>query len=83
MCGSPAYTAPEIILRKPYGKAVDIWAIGVITFSLLVGYHPFHFANSAPALQKAIVAGKFEFESLYFDRVSREAKDFITCMLVF
>jgi serine/threonine protein kinase len=36
-----SYVAPEILLEKPYTKAVDIWSIGIITFLLVVGYLPF------------------------------------------
>ena len=33
-CGSPAFQAPELINRVPYGKAVDMWSLGVITYLL-------------------------------------------------
>jgi len=40
--GSPLYMSPEIILAKQnYGTAVDIWALGVISFILLSGTVPF------------------------------------------
>lgn len=39
--GSPLYMAPEIILKKPYGTAVDIWAAGVMLHVLVVGEPPF------------------------------------------
>lgn len=35
--GTPNYMAPEMITRKPYGKSVDVWAAGVISFILLEG----------------------------------------------
>lgn len=34
--GSPGYMAPEVIKGEKYGSAVDIWAIGVITYLLWV-----------------------------------------------
>ena len=34
--------APEIVKELPYGKAVDIWSIGVIGHILLSGSPPFY-----------------------------------------
>ncbi|CAH7669987.1 CAMK/CAMK1 protein kinase [Phakopsora pachyrhizi] len=41
ICGSPGYTAPEVYRRQPYGKPVDIWALGVLAFILITGRFPF------------------------------------------
>ena len=36
------YLAPEQISKLPHGTAVDMWAIGIVTFELLHGgVHPF------------------------------------------
>ena len=47
MSGTPNYIAPEILLNKNgHSFEVDIWAIGVITYTLLVGKPPFQSKNS-------------------------------------
>lgn len=33
-CGTLGYMAPEMVLKTGHGKAVDMWAIGVIAFFL-------------------------------------------------
>ncbi|XP_064406888.1 protein kinase C alpha type-like [Halichondria panicea] len=40
-CGTPDYIAPEIISYQPYDAAVDWWALGVLTYEMLVGRPPF------------------------------------------
>ncbi|KAH9246213.1 hypothetical protein BASA81_016247 [Batrachochytrium salamandrivorans] len=81
-CGTPGYVAPEIISGKSYGASVDVWSVGVITFILLCGYPPFYSANQKD-LFKLIREGRFKFESPYWDKVSGDAKEFITnCLKV-
>ncbi|KAH0999027.1 hypothetical protein HUJ05_004399 [Dendroctonus ponderosae] len=41
-CGSPTYAAPELILGQQYlGCEVDVWAMGVLLYTLLTGSLPF------------------------------------------
>ena len=39
--GTLSYVAPEVLLQKPYGKEVDLWSLGVITYLLLSRVLPF------------------------------------------
>ncbi|XP_017155659.1 calcium/calmodulin-dependent protein kinase type 1 isoform X1 [Drosophila miranda] len=75
-CGTPGYVAPEVLAQKPYGKAVDVWSIGVISYILLCGYPPFYDENDANLFAQ-ILKGEFEFDSPYWDEISESAKQFI------
>ncbi|KFD49138.1 hypothetical protein M514_09962 [Trichuris suis] len=41
LCGTPNYIAPEVLCKKGHSYEVDIWAIGCILYTLLVGKPPF------------------------------------------
>ena len=44
--GTTGYMAPEIHLNQPYsGEAVDVFAAGVILFTIIAGRRPFHSAE--------------------------------------
>ncbi|XP_014675099.1 PREDICTED: calcium/calmodulin-dependent protein kinase type 1-like [Priapulus caudatus] len=75
-CGTPGYVAPEVLAQKPYGKAVDVWSIGVIAYILLCGYPPFYDEDDANLFAQ-ILRGEYEFDAPYWDEISESAKDFI------
>lgn len=41
VCGTPNYIAPEILTKKGHSYEVDIWSLGCIMYTLLVGSPPF------------------------------------------
>merc|ERR1711868_294302 len=79
-CGTPGYVAPEVLAQKPYGKAVDVWSIGVIAYILLCGYPPFYDENDANLFEQ-IKKAEYEFDSPYWDEISDSAKDFINHLM--
>ena len=50
--------APEIILNKSHGMAVDWWALGIFLYEMHTGIDPFHDDN-AIKIYMNIVADKF------------------------
>ncbi|XP_063591378.1 serine/threonine-protein kinase PLK1-like [Penaeus indicus] len=41
LCGTPNYIAPEILCKKGHSYEVDVWSLGCILYTLLVGKPPF------------------------------------------
>ncbi|CAL9697143.1 unnamed protein product [Knipowitschia caucasica] len=79
-CGTPEYIAPEILVRKPYTNAVDMWALGVISYILLSGTMPFEDDNRM-RLYRQILKGKYSFTGEPWPSVSNLAKDFVERIL--
>mmetsp|Transcript_34005 Transcript_34005/g.56297 ORF Transcript_34005/g.56297 Transcript_34005/m.56297 type:complete len:632 (+) Transcript_34005:19-1914(+) len=40
-CGTPGFVAPEVLDQNGYDFAVDLWALGIITYVILCGKPPF------------------------------------------
>lgn len=76
MCGSVGYAAPEILARKGYGKPVDMWGLGIVTYCMLCGFSPFSSAD--PLLfRRQLESEEIQFEGKYWDSVSDEGIDFV------
>jgi len=60
MCGTPYYTAPEVIAGR-YHTSADVWSIGVIMFVMMFGYPPFYVdpgaSNQQDQIYKKILKG--------------------------
>ncbi|KAH0891697.1 hypothetical protein HID58_054126 [Brassica napus] len=77
--GSAYYVAPEV-LRRRYGKEVDIWSAGIILYILLSGVPPF-WAETEKGIFDAILEGHIDFESQPWPSISNSAKDLVRKML--
>ncbi|VVA93759.1 unnamed protein product [Arabis nemorensis] len=77
--GSAYYVAPEV-LKRNYGKAIDIWSAGVILYILLCGIPPF-WAETDKGIFEEILRGEIDFESKPWPSISESAKDLVRNML--
>ncbi|XP_028794261.1 calcium-dependent protein kinase 29 [Neltuma alba] len=79
--GSSYYVAPEV-LRRNYGKEIDVWSAGVILYILLSGVPPF-WAENEKGIFDAVLEGKPDLESKPWPSISASAKDLIRKMLAY
>jgi len=78
--GSPAYISPDVLSGKPYhGKPSDMWALGVVLFTMLYGQFPFYDSAPQELFNKIKTA---EFSIPEDGRVSEDTKTVIRRLLV-
>eukprot|EP00349_Pseudokeronopsis_sp_Brazil_P006500 CAMPEP_0202966096 /NCGR_PEP_ID=MMETSP1396-20130829/10343_1 /ASSEMBLY_ACC=CAM_ASM_000872 /TAXON_ID= /ORGANISM="Pseudokeronopsis sp., Strain Brazil" /LENGTH=174 /DNA_ID=CAMNT_0049689557 /DNA_START=325 /DNA_END=849 /DNA_ORIENTATION=+ len=80
ICGTPNYIAPEVLEGKAgHSYEVDIWSLGVIIYTLIVGKPPFE-TSDVKATYKRIRSNEYSFPETA--SVSESAKDLIKKILV-
>ena len=76
--GTLTFVSPEVLIRKPYNKEIDIWSIGVILYLMLSGDLPFDDEeDDEQKIAKSIVFNEVEFPPKKFGNKSKEVIDLI------
>nr|CAG4651703.1 EOG090X03P9 [Triops cancriformis] len=72
MCGTPNYISPEVATRSSHGLEADVWGLGCLLYTMLVGRPPFD-TDGVKATLTRVVMADFQLP----DNLSPEAKDLI------
>lgn len=78
MCGTLDYLPPEMVEAKQHDEKVDVWALGVLLYELLVGHPPFEEKHQSDTYKRI---AKVEFNVPTF--VDPDARDLLENLLVY
>lgn len=81
ICGTPNYIAPEVLEnnKRGYSFGVDVWALGIIIYTLLVGRSPFQ-AETPQETYSRIRLGSYTFPTEIY--INPLAVDLLSKILV-
>ena len=79
-CGTPAYLAPEVVKGRRYGKSVDWWGVGVVSYELLYGVPPFE-SSDLSQLCDQIIKGLVDYNKRDKHDTDPVTKDFLSGLL--
>ena len=81
--GTLSFVAPEVLIRKPYNKQIDIWSLGVILYYMLSSTLPFDDENdNEEVIAKMTVFKEVEFPQEKWAKRSKEVIDLIRLCLI-
>jgi serine/threonine protein kinase len=78
LCGTPNYMAPEVASRRPYSFPADLWSVGCLLYSMIMGRAPFQGRTVAHTLSN-VMMGKWAEPSA--ENVSVEARQVLRGLL--
>lgn len=78
VCGTPNYIAPEILEEQGHSYEVDVWSVGVIIYTLLVGKPPYE-DDSVESTYENIKNNRYSFPDI---NISEQAIDLVERILV-
>lgn len=56
LCGTPNYMSPEVASRSSHGPPADVWSVGCMLYTLLVGRPPFATPATTMTLNKVVTS---------------------------
>lgn len=83
LCGTPNYIAPEILSKsgaRGHDSKVDVWAIGIICYAMLIGIPPFQ-SKTQQEIYSKLKTLDYEWKVDSKNFIPQEAKDLVaTCL---
>lgn len=76
LCGTPNFISPEVASRSSHGLKTDVWSLGCLLYTLLVGRPPFD-SNGVKSTLTQVAMGNY----LIPEHISAEARDLIQRLL--
>jgi serine/threonine protein kinase len=78
--GTIGYSAPEVLMQKPYSFSCDVWSIGCILYALVSGSLPFDHRD-IKEIKRMTVEEPVDFTEKAWVKASNECKDIVLKLL--